>query len=118
MTMYIDGFIASVPTAEKAAYVAYTNRIDALFVEYGATRVVDSWGDDVPHGNITDFYRAVAAPEGETVVFGYIEWPDKATRTTGWDRLMQDERMKDQQPPFDGKRMVFGAFEAICVREK
>jgi len=116
--MYIDGFIASVPTEHKAAYVEYTNRIDAMFIEYGATRVVDGWGDDVPHGTVTDFYRAVAAPERETVVFGYIEWPDKEARTTGWDRLMQDERMKDQQPPFDGKRMVFGAFEAICVQEK
>jgi uncharacterized protein YbaA (DUF1428 family) len=116
--MYIDGFIASVPSAEKAAYVEYTNGVDAMFVEYGATRVVDGWGDDVPHGKVTDFYRAVAAPEGETVVFGYVEWPDKATRDTGWERLMQDERMKDEQPPFDGKRMVFGAFEAICVQEK
>ena len=116
--MYIDGFIASVPTADKAAYVEYTNRIDALFVEFGATRVVDGWGDDVPHGTVTDFYRAVAAPEGEVVVFGYIEWPDKAARTTGWDALMKDERMKGQQPPFDGKRMIFGAFEAISVQEK
>ena len=116
--MYIDGFIASVPTEGKAAYVEYTNRIDALFVEFGATRVVDGWGDDVPHGTVTDFYRAVAAPEGEVVVFGYIEWPDKAARTTGWDRLMQDERMKGQQPPLDGKRMIFGAFEAISVQEK
>ncbi len=116
--MYIDGFIASVPPAEKAAYVEYTYRIDAMFIEYGATRVVDGWGDDVPHGKVTDFYRAVAAPEGETVVFGYIEWPDKETRMTGWDRIMKDECMASQQPPFDGKRMVFGAFEAICVQEK
>jgi uncharacterized protein YbaA (DUF1428 family) len=116
--MYIDGFVASVPTAEKAAYVEYTNRIDALFVEYGATRVVDGWGDDVPHGKVTDFYRAVAAPEVETVVFGYIEWPDKETRTTGWDGIMKDERMSGQQAPFDGKRMIFGGFDAICVKEK
>jgi uncharacterized protein YbaA (DUF1428 family) len=116
--MYIDGFIASVPTDKKAEHVEHTNRVDALFIEYGATRVVDGWGDDVPHGKVTDFYRAVAAPEGETVVFGYIEWPDKATRDAGWDAVMKDERMGDQQPAFDGKRMVFGAFETICVQEK
>ena len=116
--MVIDGFVASVPTGEKAAYVDYTNRVDALFVEYGATRVVDGWGYDVPHGKVTDFYRAVAAPEGETVVFGYIEWPDAEARTRGWDAVMKDERMNESQPPFDGKRMIFGAFEAICIREK
>lgn len=115
--MYIDGFVASVPDAEKAAYIEHTRRIDALFIEYGATHVVDGWGDDVPHGQLTDFYRAVAAQEGETVVFGYIEWPDKATRIAGWDNMMKDERM-DGPPPFDGKRMIFGAFDAIAVLEK
>ncbi len=115
--MIIDGFIASVPTADKTAYVEYTNRIDALFIEFGATRVVDGWGDDVPHGTITDFYRAVQAPEGEEIVFGYIEWPDKATRASGWERLMTDERMQGE-PPFDSKRMILGAFEAICIQEK
>ena len=116
--MVIDGFVASVPASEKASYVDYTNRIDALFLEYGATRVVDGWGHDVPHGNVTDFYRAVAATQGETVVFGYIEWPDTETRTRGWDAVMKDERMNDQQPPFDSKRMIFGAFEAICIKKK
>ena len=33
--MVIDGFVASVPASEKASYVDYTNRIDALFLEYG-----------------------------------------------------------------------------------
>lgn len=116
--MYIDGFVASVPLAEKANYIEHTKRIDALFIEYGATRVVDGWGDDVPHGQLTDFYRAVAAPEGEEVVFGYIEWPDKATRDAGWESVMQDERMGSGPPPFDGKRMIFGAFDAISVMEK
>ena len=115
--MYIDGFVASVPDRDRDAYIEYTNRIDALFIEFGATRVVDGWGDDVPRGTVTDFYRAVQAPEGETVVFGYIEWPDKVTRTQAWGRLMQDERMSGSQP-FDGKRMILGAFETICVKEK
>lgn len=116
--MVIDGFVASVPTTEKAAYVEHANRVDALFLEFGATRVVDGWGQDVPHGKVTDFYRAVAATEGETVVFGYIEWPDAETRTRGWDAVMKDERMNDEQAPFDGKRMIFGAFEAVCVQAK
>lgn len=116
MTVYIDGFIASVPAADKAAYVEYTIRIDALFIEVGALRVVDGWGEDVPHGSVTDFHRAVQAPEGEIVVFGYIEWPDKATRNTAWGRLMHDERMKGAQP-FDGKRRIYGASEATSVQE-
>ena len=114
---YIDGFVAAVPNDARQAYTDYANRIDALFIEYGATRVVDGWGEDVPHGQQTDFYRAVAATNTETVVFGYIEWPDKATRMAAWDRIMHDDRMGGDAP-FDGKRMIFGAFDAISVQEK
>ena len=116
--MYIDGFLAAVKTDDKQAYVEFANRTDAMFVEFGATRVVDGWASDVPHGTLTDFYRAVQAKEGEEIVFGYIEWPDKATRNAGWDAIMKDARMQGQQPPFDGKRMIFGAFDAISVQEK
>lgn len=115
---YIDGFVASVAVADKETYRAFCDRIDAIFIENGATRVVDAWGgDDVPRGEQTDFYRAVAAKDGEAVVFGYIEWPDKATRDAGFEEAMKDERMQGT-PPFDGKRMIFGGFDAISIMEK
>ena len=113
--MYIDGFVTSVKADDRQTYVDFCNKMDPIFVEYGATRVVDGWGDDVPHGERTDFYRAVAAEENETVVFGYIEWPDKATRDAGFAAVMADERM-DGATPFDGKRMILGGFDAISVK--
>ena len=79
--------------------------------------MVDGWGADVPHGERTDFHRAVAAAEGETVVFGYIEWPDKAARDAGFATAMADERMQ-APPPFDGKRMIFGGFDLLTLKEK
>ncbi len=54
-----------------------------VFREHGATRVVEAFGDDVPHGKVTDFYRAVKAEDGEGVVFSFIEWPDKAGARPG-----------------------------------
>ena len=115
--MYIDTFLASVPTSDRQTYTEYANRIDASFLEFGATRVVDGWGHDVPRGTLTDLYRAVQATDSETVVFGWMEWPDKATRDAGWDRAMKDARMQGS-PPFDGKRMIFGGFDAISIQEK
>ena len=72
----------------------YGSEIACLFREYGALRVVEGWGDDVPDGKITDFRRAVEAREGEPVVFSWIEWPSKQVRGEAWPELMTDPRMQ------------------------
>lgn len=113
---YIDGFIAAVPTANKQAFIDHARTIDALFLEFGALRVVEGWGDDVSHGKVTDFYRAVQATEDEAVVFSWIEWPDKATRDAAMEKMQSDERMMGPMP-FDGKRMIFGGFDPVFVAE-
>lgn len=110
---YIDGVVIAVKTADRQTYLDYARTMDALFIEAGATRIVEGWGDDVPHGQATDFYRAVAATEDETVVFSWIEWPDKATRDAAWEALRGDPRMGATPMPFDAKRMIFGGFEAL-----
>ncbi len=120
---YIDGFVIAAPAARGQEVVDYAARFDPLFLEVGATRVVEAWGDDVPHGKLTDFHRAVAATEDEVVMFSWVEWPDKATRDAGMAQLMQDPRMDPANPdnppvPFDGKRMIFGGFEMVLELPK
>ncbi|MGJ3649421.1 DUF1428 domain-containing protein [Sphingomonas sp. GlSt437] len=110
---YIDGIVIAVKTADKDAYLAFARQMDALFVSEGATRIIEGWGQDVPHGQQTDFYRAVAATEDETIVFSWVEWPDKATRDAAWQRLESNPAMAGTKPPFDGKRMIFGGFDVI-----
>ena len=79
----------------------------------GALRLVDGWGSDVPTGKVTDFKRAVQAKDGETVVFGWIEWPDKPTREAGMGALMQDPRMRETPPAWNGQLAIFGGFTPI-----
>ncbi|MBC7987683.1 MAG: DUF1428 domain-containing protein [Sphingomonadaceae bacterium] len=111
---YADGFVLPVPDEKKEAYRAMAAKAAPIFREYGATRVVEAWGDDVPDGKVTDYRRAVKAEEGENVVFSFVEWPDKATRDAAWAKIMEDERMKPEgDMPFDGKRMFWGGFEPI-----
>ncbi len=110
---YFDIAIYPVKTADKQALADFASTTDAIFVEYGALRLIDAWGDDVPHGKLTDLYRAVAAEEGETVCIGIIEWPDKAARDSGWARLEADPRMAGLHGPMDGKRMIFGGFAGL-----
>ena len=112
---YVDGFVAAVPDANRDAYIAFARKFDPLFIEFGATRVMECWGDDVPDGKITDFRRSVQAKEGETVVFSWIEWPDKATRDAGMEKVMKDPRMNpaDNPMPWDGARMIYGGFASV-----
>ncbi len=111
---YVDGFVIAVPTANKQKFIDHAREFDAIFMEYGATRILECWGDDVADGKQTDFRRAVQAKEDESVVFSWIEWPDKAARDKGMADFMKDPRMA-QSPdmPFDGARMIFGGFSPV-----
>ena len=111
---YVDGFVVPVPEAKREAYRELAAKMAKVFRQNGATRVVEAFADDVQRGEVTDFYRAVKAEDGESVVFSFIEWPDKATRDEAWKAIMSDESLKPTgEMPFDGKRMFWGGFEKI-----
>jgi uncharacterized protein YbaA (DUF1428 family) len=110
---YIDGCLIAVPAANKEAYREMADKHAAVLKEYGATRTVDAWGDDVPDGKLTDYKGAVKAKSDEKVVFSWVEWPSKETRDKGWEKAAADPRMKDMKMPFDGQRVVHGGFAPI-----
>lgn len=116
---YIDGFVMAVPTENKQRFIDHAKKGDTIFTEMGATRVVECWADDVPDGKTTDFRKAVKAEAGETVVFSWIEWPDKATRDAAMSKMMaedfNDDRLNPEKNPmpFDGKRMIYGGFKPV-----
>jgi uncharacterized protein YbaA (DUF1428 family) len=111
---YVDGFVVPVPEAKREAYRELAAKMANVFRQNGATRVVEAFADDVQRGQVTDFYRAVQAEDGESDVFSFIEWPDKATRDEAWKAIMADESMKPTgDMPFNGQRMFWGGFEKI-----
>jgi uncharacterized protein YbaA (DUF1428 family) len=114
-TGYVDGFIVPVPEGKRQAYLDMASKACPKFKEYGAVRVVEAWGDDVKDGKVTDYKKAVKAEPGENVVFSFIEWPDKATRDAGWEKMMKDPEMQPDKEnmPFDGMRMFWGGFAPI-----
>jgi uncharacterized protein YbaA (DUF1428 family) len=109
---YVDGMLVPVPGGNKDAYRELAAHHGAILLEYGATRVVDAWGEDVPDGKVTDFKRAVRAAGDETVVYSWIEWRSKEARDEGWRKAMADPRMQ-RDMPFDGKRLIHGGFRPI-----
>ena len=60
---YVDGYVLAVPTAQRAAYRKIAEDAAIVFKEYGALKVVESWGDDVPDGKLTSFPMAVKCEE-------------------------------------------------------
>ena len=115
---YVDGFVLAVPTSRKQEFIDHATRANAVFLEHGARRIRECWGDDVQAGKRTDFQRAVQATGDESVVFSWIEWPDKATRDAAMARmeeLMKDPRMDPAKNPmpFDGQRMIYGGFMPV-----
>lgn len=69
---YVDGFVAAVPHENKAKFLEHAKKSAAIFKEYGALKVVENWGDDVPDGKLTSFPMAVKAEAGESVVFSWV----------------------------------------------
>lgn len=122
--IYIDGFVLAVPTANKEKFIHHAREANSAFMDLGATRILECWGDDVPHGKQTDFFRAVQAKEDETVVFSWVEWPDKATRDAAMARMKEsmttDPRLNPEKNPmpFDGARMIYGGFQPVVILQK
>lgn len=111
---YVDGFVIPVPKSKKGEYLEMAAAFAPIFKEFGALRVVECWGDDIPKGKQTDFFMSVRAEETETVVFSWIVWPSKEARDQGTKKMMEDERMKNHpECPFDARRMITGGFEVL-----
>ena len=112
---YVQGFVLAAPADKKDAYIAMAKSAEDMFKGYGALHSAENWGDDVPHGKKTDFYRAAKAVEGEVPLFSWIEWPDRATYDEA-SRQMEADMPDMPQPtemPFDGARMFWGGFTPI-----
>jgi uncharacterized protein YbaA (DUF1428 family) len=110
---YIEGFVAAVPTANREAYIEGAKQGAEYFKKLGATRVTECWGNDLPRGEVTDFFRATQAKDDETVIFSWIEYPDKATRDAANEKMSADPEMMNMDMPFDGQRMFWGGFEQV-----
>jgi uncharacterized protein YbaA (DUF1428 family) len=111
---YTEGFVIPVPNGNREAYRAMAAKAAPVFIEYGALRVVETWGDDIKPGKVNDFRTAVIATEGEGVVFSWIEWPSKEIRNAAVEKIMNDERMQpDGDLPFSGDRAIIGGFVTL-----
>ena len=111
---YYQGFLLAVPEKNKAAYAAMADEGWKMFQKGGASGMMEAWGEDVPRGKKTDFYRATKAEAGEVAVFSWTAWPDRATCDAA-AKAMEAEMgdMDTSTMPFDGMRMMWAGFEPL-----
>jgi len=107
---YVDGFVVPVPRDKIDAYKVHARTAGEIWKEHGAVAFVECIGDDVPHGTLTSFPRAVQAKDDEVVVFSWIVYRSRAERDMINAKVMADPRLKEDMP-FDGKRLIYGGFE-------
>ena len=112
---YVDGFLVAVPKARLDEYKELATKASKVWMEHGALSYVEASGEDVPYGELTSFPRAVQAKDDEVVIFAWVTYKSRADRDRIMKLVMEDERMKGDMDkmPFDGKRMIFGGFEAF-----
>ncbi len=110
---FIDGFVIPVANTKRDAYLASAKVRAEAFRRYGALRVVENWGDEVPDGTVTSFPLAVKKQPDETVVLAWVVWPSKDVRAAAWKAIETDPVLQAEDPQFDGKRMIYGSFETL-----
>ncbi len=116
---YVQGFIVPVPAAKREDYRKMAADAWAMFKDYGALRVVEAWGDDVPDGKLTDFRRAVKAEPHEAIVFSFLEWPSREICDAAAQKMMNGEQPPQcKDMPFDMARMVYGGFIRVVTLEQ
>lgn len=113
--MYVDGFIIPVKADRRAEYVTMAREFAALALKHGATRVVETWGEDVPDGAATSFHKAIQRQDDEVVCFSWIEYPDRETRDLCMAGLMAEPSIEDHMNSgvVGARRLIFGGFEPI-----
>lgn len=127
--VYIDFYLVPVPRANIAAYEELARISAQVLGENGALRMVESWldesgpessayhADGARHDSAeyAGFRDAAGADAEDAVVLSFVEWPDKATRDAGMERVTADPRMlfQDRPPVFDGARLIAGGFKPM-----
>ena len=117
MAHYVDGFVLPVPKGKLAAYLKMARKCGKVWREHGALEYREAVADDVKPGKVTSFPQAVKLKAGETVIFAWVVYKNRAQRDKVNAKVMKDPRlasmMDPKKLPFDGKRMFWGGFKTV-----
>lgn len=114
---YVDGFVLPVPMANLARYKEIATKAREVWLRHGALDYREAAGDDLNIEGMTPFGSAVRTEAGETIVFAWILYRDRAHRDEVNKKVMVDPELSAMcgadSMPFDMTRMLYGGFQVI-----
>ena len=113
---YVDGFVLPVPKKKLKAYQKMAETAGKIWKEHGALEYRECVGDDLDVKFGVPFGKSVKLKKGETVVFSWIVYKNRAHRDKVNAKVMKDPRLNDFDPksmPFDMKKMSMGGFTVL-----
>ncbi|MEX0709454.1 MAG: DUF1428 domain-containing protein [Woeseia sp.] len=117
MANYIDGFVLPVPHDRLDDYKRLVQAVAEIWKEHGALDYREYAGDDLSLEGTRSFTDLFAATEGETIVFGWVEFESREARDLANEKVAADPRMVDlinsSQSGFDAERMAYGGFQSF-----
>lgn len=117
MATYIDGFILPIPGNRLDEYRRVVEAVAEIWREHGALDYREYIGDDLMLKGTRSFPDLVKANEGESILFGWVEFDSREARDRANERVASDPRMADlaelSKTGFDAERMGYGGFRSF-----
>ena len=117
---YVDGFVLPVPKKKLKAYQKMAETAGKIWKEHGALEYRECVGDDLDVKFGVPFGKSVKLKKGETVVFSWIVYKNRAHRDKVNAQVMKDPRltasMEGKEMPFDMNRMYYGGFKVLVEK--
>ena len=114
---YVDGFVIPIPADKIEIYRKIAAKAGKVWMEYGALEYRECVGDDLEVEKMVPFPKLAKTKPGETVVFSWIVFKNKAHRDKVNAAVMKDPRLNEMmegtEMPFNMKRMAYGGFKTI-----
>jgi len=117
MAHYVDGFVLPIPRKNIAAYKRMAKKASRIWKAHGALDYKECLGDDLNIKFCLPFPKGIRSKAGETIVFAYIVYKNRAHRDRVNAAVMKDPRIHNlcdpKAMPFDCQRMLYGGFKTI-----
>jgi len=121
MSRYIDGFVLPIPRARIDDYQRVADAAAEIWKEHGALEYWECTGDDLNIEGMRSFSELINASDDETVVFAWVVFESREARDAANQKIFSDPRMATMVDPdnpiFDVKRMAYGGFKSLVIRE-